>query len=101
MPLISRFAPTVLEILGLIQQRELARADEHILELEAEELASSGGGAPVPPKAEGAGSPSGGGRRARGSLPGGWGRRGGPGAWGAQGAPWGCSELGPDPLCVH
>lgn len=27
---------TVLEILGLIQRRELARADEHILELEAE-----------------------------------------------------------------
>uniref|UniRef100_A0A2K5F4Z7 Exocyst complex component 3 like 2 n=1 Tax=Aotus nancymaae TaxID=37293 RepID=A0A2K5F4Z7_AOTNA len=52
---------SVLEILSLIQQRELARADEHILELEAEELASSGGGAPGPPKAEGAG----GGRRAR------------------------------------
>ena len=51
----------MLEILSLIQQRELARADEHILELEAEELASSGGGAPGPPKAEGAG----GGRRAR------------------------------------
>ncbi|KAI4571365.1 hypothetical protein MJG53_013471 [Ovis ammon polii x Ovis aries] len=60
-PLIAHFAPTVLEILSLIQQRELARADEHILELEAEELASSGGGAPGPPKAEGAG----GGRRAR------------------------------------
>uniref|UniRef100_A0A8C3YES1 Exocyst complex component 3 like 2 n=1 Tax=Catagonus wagneri TaxID=51154 RepID=A0A8C3YES1_9CETA len=56
---------SVLEILGLIQQRELARADEHILELEAEELASSGGGAPEPPKAEGAGSPASGGRRAR------------------------------------
>ncbi|XP_032244846.1 exocyst complex component 3-like protein 2 isoform X1 [Halichoerus grypus] len=52
---------SVLEILSLIQQRELARADEHILELEAEELASSGGGAPGPPGAEGAG----GGRRAR------------------------------------
>uniref|UniRef100_A0A2K6PRX0 Exocyst complex component 3 like 2 n=1 Tax=Rhinopithecus roxellana TaxID=61622 RepID=A0A2K6PRX0_RHIRO len=52
---------SVLEILSLIQQRELARADEHILELEAEELAPSGGGAPGPPKAEGAG----GGRRAR------------------------------------
>ncbi|XP_032341707.1 exocyst complex component 3-like protein 2 isoform X3 [Camelus ferus] len=52
---------SVLEILSLIQQRELARADEHILELEAEELASSGGGAPGPPKAEGAS----GGRRAR------------------------------------
>ncbi|XP_036914338.1 exocyst complex component 3-like protein 2 [Sturnira hondurensis] len=52
---------SVLEILSLIQQRELARADEHILELEAEELASSGGGAPGPPKVEGAG----GGRRAR------------------------------------
>ncbi|XP_057566572.1 exocyst complex component 3-like protein 2 isoform X2 [Hippopotamus amphibius kiboko] len=52
---------SVLEILSLIQQRELARADEHILELEAEELASSGGSAPGPPKAEGAG----GGRRAR------------------------------------
>ncbi|KAK2504151.1 hypothetical protein MC885_008724 [Smutsia gigantea] len=52
---------SVLEILSLIQQRELARADEHILELEAEELASSGDGAPGPPKAEGAG----GGRRAR------------------------------------
>ncbi|XP_045387395.1 exocyst complex component 3-like protein 2 [Lemur catta] len=51
---------SVLEILSLIQQRELARADEHILELEAEELASSGG-APGPPKAEGAA----GGRRAR------------------------------------
>ncbi|XP_054566894.1 exocyst complex component 3-like protein 2 [Eptesicus fuscus] len=51
---------SVLEILSLIQQRELARADEHILELEAEELASSGG-APGPPKVEGAG----GGRRAR------------------------------------
>lgn len=51
----------MLEILSLIQQRELARADEHILELEAEELASSGDGAPGPPKAEGAG----GGRRAR------------------------------------
>lgn len=43
----------MLEILSLIQQRELARADEHILELEAEELASSGGGAPGPPQAEG------------------------------------------------
>ncbi|KAK2088677.1 hypothetical protein P7K49_034584 [Saguinus oedipus] len=53
--------PAVLEILSLIQQRELARADEHILELEAEELASSEGGAPGPRKAEGAG----GGRRAR------------------------------------
>ncbi|XP_027622992.1 uncharacterized protein LOC106733413 [Tupaia chinensis] len=52
---------SVLEILSLIQQRELARADEHILELEAEELASSGGGAPGPPKAEGSAS----GRRAR------------------------------------
>ncbi|XP_063656846.1 exocyst complex component 3-like protein 2 isoform X2 [Pan troglodytes] len=52
---------SVLEILSLIQQRELARADEHILELEAEELAPSRGGAPGPPKAEGAG----GGRRAR------------------------------------
>ncbi|KAL4664433.1 hypothetical protein H8957_013254 [Semnopithecus entellus] len=52
---------SVLEILSLIQQRELARADEHILELEAEEMAPSGGGAPGPPKAEGAG----GGRRAR------------------------------------
>ncbi|XP_058385555.1 exocyst complex component 3-like protein 2 isoform X1 [Diceros bicornis minor] len=52
---------SVLEILSLIQQRELARADEHILELEAEELASSGAGAPGPPKAEGAGA----GRRAR------------------------------------
>ncbi|MBZ3878128.1 Exocyst complex component 3-like protein 2 [Sciurus carolinensis] len=52
---------SVLEILSLIQQRELARADEHILELEAEELASSGGGAPGPPVAEGAS----GGRRAR------------------------------------
>lgn len=52
----------MLEILSLIQQRELARADEHILELEAEELASSGGGgAPGPPGPEGAG----GGRRAR------------------------------------
>uniref|UniRef100_A0A2K6E6Q6 Exocyst complex component 3 like 2 n=1 Tax=Macaca nemestrina TaxID=9545 RepID=A0A2K6E6Q6_MACNE len=46
---------------ALTHQRELARADEHILELEAEELAPSGGGAPGPPKAEGAG----GGRRAR------------------------------------
>lgn len=55
------FVPAVLEILSLIQRRELARADEHILELEAEELASSGGGAPGPPQAEGAG----GGRRAR------------------------------------
>ncbi|XP_042556166.1 exocyst complex component 3-like protein 2 [Dipodomys spectabilis] len=52
---------SVLEILSLIQRRELARADEHILELEAEELASSGGGAPGPPQAPGAG----GGRRAR------------------------------------
>lgn len=35
---------TVLEILGLIQKRELARADEHILELEAEAPAEAEAG---------------------------------------------------------
>lgn len=44
----------------MIQQRELAWADEHILELEAEELASSGA-APGRPRPRGAGSS----RRAR------------------------------------
>uniref|UniRef100_H0WC73 Exocyst complex component 3 like 2 n=1 Tax=Cavia porcellus TaxID=10141 RepID=H0WC73_CAVPO len=52
-PLKMKEPLSVLEILSLIQQRELARADEHILELEAEELASSGGGAPGPPPGRG------------------------------------------------